>query len=720
MEYKRILKKDWKAKWIWAESEKESKNAWLCFNKSVNIEELPCEFKADIAVENKYWLYINGECAVREGGLKRGPSPTGCYFDSIDILPFLKKGENLISVLVWYWGNEASYSSSDAGQGGLLFEAVSDGLSIVSDDSWFVIKNPAFKEDKGKLQPNYRLPESNVYYDARSEIVGWNMPGYDFSGWQKASEYSVGGEGCWGETYSREIPMFKDSGLRDYENSKDYEGKSYRLKKKITLKVPYNAQLTPYLKVESSAGKKIVITTENTCTGSIHSTYVTTDGEQEFESPAWFNGEQITYEIPSEVTIKSLKYRESGYNTEFCGSFTCEKSRLNTLWQKSLRTLYVTMRDNFMDCPDRERAQWWGDVTNEMFMTMYSLAPSAYHLYRKGVRTMLSYIDPETKVLQTVVPIKNDYFELPCQQLAGVCGFYTYYMYTGDKEFIDEVYSAALDYVNLWEMQKNGLVKHRGGSWDWQDWGEKIDVAPLENAWYYYALSNLKHMAEIRDDEKTAKEIEDRMKKLYSAYQTLWSGDGYRSVGNKGYDDRGNAVAVLAGLCPEENYEKMKDLLFNVRNASPYMEYYVLESLCRMGEYTLAQNRMCERYKEMIEEDYSTLWENWIKNDGTSNHAWTGGPLVIISKYFAGIKPITAGYGKFEIKPQYDMFENVSCTVPSVKGDIVLNISKNNKTVIDITYPEDTEAVIYIPENAEVTVNGKKPNETENISFVNL
>ncbi|MBR6531565.1 MAG: glycoside hydrolase, partial [Clostridia bacterium] len=585
MEYKRILKDNWKAKWIWQDSERLSKNVWLCFNKKVNIQVLPSQLDAHIAAENKYWLYINGTCVIREGGLKRGPTPTGCYFDMVDIAPYLVKGENLLSVLVWYWGNEASYSSSDAGQGGLLFEAECDDISILSDNSWSVMRNPAFLEDTGKLQPNYRIPESNVYYDARLEIADWYKPSYDFSCWQRADEYAVGGDGCWGELYSRDIPQFKDFGLTDYINSKDYEGKSFRIKNKIILRAPYNAQLTPYLEVEAAAGRKIVITTENTHTGAIHSTYVTKDGVQAFESPAWFNGELITYEIPSGVKILSLKYRESGYNTEFCGSFNCENEGMNILWQKSLRTLYVTMRDNFMDCPDRERAQWWGDVTNEMMLTMYSLAPSSYHLYLKGVSTMLAYIDPETKVLQTVVPIKNDYFELPCQQLAGVCGFWTYYMYTGDKEFIRSVYSHAADYINLWAVQPDGLLEHRPGSWDWQDWGTKIDVAPLENAWYYYALSCVKNMAELLGDQKAVSEFDCRKKALYSSYQSLWSGEGYRSHGNKEYDDRGNAIAVLSGLCPEANFDKIRNILLNTRNSSPYMEYYVLEALCKMGEY---------------------------------------------------------------------------------------------------------------------------------------
>ncbi len=719
MEYQRALKNDWKAKWIWLNEEKKSKNAWLCFNKKINLTELPKKLVAKIAAENKYWLYINGKCVIREGGLKRGPSPTGCYYDEVDISKQLVKGENLISVLVWYWGNESSYSSSDAGQGGLLFEAENDDISIISDNSWRVMKNPAFIEDMGKLQPNYRLPESNVYYDARKEIADWNKLDFDFSHWADADEYSLGGEGYWGETYCRDIPLFKDFGLKNYENSKEFEGVSFRLNKKITLKVPYNAQLTPYLEVEARAGKKIVITTENTCTGSIHSTYVTKDGVQAFESPAWFNGEQITYEIPSGVKIISLKYRESGYNTEFCGSFFCENSGMNTLWQKSLRTLYVTMRDNFMDCPDRERAQWWGDVTNEMMLTVYSLAPSSYQLYRKGVSTMLSYIDPKTKVLQTVVPIKNDYFELPCQQLAGVGGFWTYFMYTGDKEFIKSVYRASVDYINLWKMQNNGLVEHRSGSWDWQDWGDKIDVAPLENAWYYYALTAVKNMAQLLSDGNAADEFEYRMKSLYIAYQTLWTGEGYRSPDNNGYDDRGNAVAVLSGLCPEENYGKIKDILFGTRNSSPYMEYYVLESLCKAGEFALAEQRMCERYSEMIDEDYTTLWENWIKKDGTSNHAWSGGPLVIMSKHIAGIKPLSAGYEKIEIKPQYNLHKSISCTVPAIIGDIRLDIAADSeKTAINLEYPQNAEVVLHIPENAVVTANGKTVNANGNKQII--
>ena len=717
MNYERPLKNNWKAKWIWQKEKKSSKNIWLCFNKRVSIQSVPEELSASIAAENKYWLYINGELVVREGGLKRGPTPTGIYYDELDIAPYLRSGENLISVLVWYWGKKVSYSSTDAGMGGLLFEAEGEGVSILSDCSWSVMKNPAFKRDRGRLQPNYRLPESNVYYDARAEIAEWNKPSCDFSHWKKATEYDIGGKGVWGETYKRDIPFFKDFGLKDYENSSDFVNRTYKKKTAVTVKVPYNAQMTPYLEVKAKAGKKIVITTDNVRLESIHSTYVTRDGYQSFEAPAWFNGERVTYEIPGGVEVISLKYRESGYNTEFCGEFICDNEDMNSLWQKSLRTLYVTLRDNFMDCPDRERAQWWGDGTNEMFMAMYCLDEAFCQLYRKGISTMISFINPETKVMPTVVPIKNDFFELPMQQLAGICGFWTYYLYTGDAEAVEYVYKPSIDYINLWETDENGLVRHKNGSWDWFDWGDRIDAPILENAWYYYALSSMVKMAELLGDKTQAEVFRAKMVKLYDAYKVFWTGEGYRSNGYEGYDDRGNAIAVLSGLCPAENYGKIRELLFNVRNSSPYMEYYVLETLCFMGEYELAQRRMCERYKEMIDEDYSTLWENWVKDWGTMNHAWTGGPLVVMSKHLAGIKPLSAGWEKYEIKPQYALQKNLSCTVPAIKGEIKLEYTtSDDKIIIKLSCPENAEGVLYAPENAEITVNGVSVSECPYIS----
>lgn len=701
-------KADWQAKWIWDKENITKKNVWMCFSKTVNLAAVPDELFAHISADSKYWLYINGETAVYEGSVKRGPTKDSGYYDSIDISPYLKEGENIFCALVWYWDNEKSFSYSGSGQGGFIFEAVNEDIVIISDNSWKVKRHDAYI-DSSLYPPNYRLPEYSIYFDARRDFGNWKIADYDTSSWDNATEYAVGGESAYGKLYPRGIPFIKDFGLKFYENSHLYE--NYTVKKlfgeKITVDVPYNAQLTPYLKIIAPAGKKIRITTENTLIGAVSTTYITKEGEQEFESPGWFNGEHITYKIPKGVTVLSLQYRETGYDTEFSGNFTCDDEFLNSLWQKSLRTLYVTMRDNFMDCPDRERAQWWGDVTSEMIMTMYSLDCNSYLLYQKGVEAMLSHID-ETKVLQTVVPINDEYFELPVQQLAGIVGFYTYFEYTGDAEFLENVYSASIDYLKLWDIGENNLVVHRSGSWDWPDWGSKADMTAIENAWVYYALSAVEKMAYVLEKDDDITFISERKATISNGYKALWTENGFKSGSVKKPDDRANALAVLSGLATEEQYSAIKTVLTTIKNSSPYMEYYVLEALCKMGEYEDAKNRIKDRYFDMVTEDYSTLWEFWDAWRGTKNHAWSGGPLVIMSKHFAGITPLTSGYESVKIDPQYSLSDRMTCTVPSVKGLITVNYKKTaEKYVINITLPEEIEADICVPLGAELSINSE-------------
>ena len=85
-------KADWSAQWIWDKESLTEENVWMCLNKKVTLDKLPKKLVADISADSKYWLYINGEAVVFEGGVKRGPNENGSYYDSIDIAPYLRKG----------------------------------------------------------------------------------------------------------------------------------------------------------------------------------------------------------------------------------------------------------------------------------------------------------------------------------------------------------------------------------------------------------------------------------------------------------------------------------------------------------------------------------------------------------------------------------------------------------------------------------------------------
>ena len=96
----------WRAKRIAINTSQNESNTWIDFRKDIDLATVPSRVTAKIACDSKYWLWINGEMAVFEGQLKRGPTPNDTYYDEVDIAPYLKEGQNTIAVLLWYFGKD--------------------------------------------------------------------------------------------------------------------------------------------------------------------------------------------------------------------------------------------------------------------------------------------------------------------------------------------------------------------------------------------------------------------------------------------------------------------------------------------------------------------------------------------------------------------------------------------------------------------------------------
>lgn len=713
----------WQAQWIWA-GDNITMHNWLCLRKKVTLQEAPASVIARIAVDSRYWLWINGKKVIEDGQVKRGPNENDSYFEYVDITPYLQKGENTFAVLAFYFGNDSKYYSyHSSGQGAFVMEADLGDVLLKTDESWKVKKHPAFlnrQELKGE-GPTTRIPEEHNYYDARLEagLESWQAPAFDDSTWENAIVYGNVGDAPWGGLWERSIPQMKYWERTAFENPEAFAPYKAGTKETVSvgMRVPYNMQLQPYLKVEAPAGLEIQILSDGK--DAINTYYVTKEGVQEFEGWHWMSAQTLTYVIPAGVKVLDLQYRQSGYHTEFAGSFTCNDENLNILWKKALYTLYITMRDTYMDCPDRERAQWWGDCTNESHMTFYALDPDSYLLYRKGVDTVVGwqrkdvYPATQTNILQTVVPITNHYFELPFQQLAGVYGFWTYYLYTGETDLLEQVYQPSMDYLKMWVLGQDGLVAHRLGNWDWPDWGEKFDVPVMENAWYVLALTAVKNMAQVLGITKDMPLIEKRLQSISAAFKSkYWTEKGYHapqeSYEENGYsykfsrpeqpDDRANALAVLAGLADQERYPVILEVLKNQFNSSPYMEKYVLDAMFFMGCEADALARMRLRYQEMIDHESTTLWEHFINGWGTRNHAWTGGPLINLSGHVAGVWPEKAGYEVYHVIPQLGDIHELSVLVPSVKGDIKVEICRKEDEIrMVLESPAGTVARVGVP-----------------------
>lgn len=138
--------------------------SWLCFRKEISVEKDASHNLLKIAADSKYWLWINGELVVREGGLKRGPNPKDTYCDILQDVKGLVPGKNTIALLVWYFGKEG-FSHRNSPTAGVSVDLTIGKRCYISDDSWKACIHPSFYIPKG-IKPNYRLPESNIGFDA--------------------------------------------------------------------------------------------------------------------------------------------------------------------------------------------------------------------------------------------------------------------------------------------------------------------------------------------------------------------------------------------------------------------------------------------------------------------------------------------------------------------------------------------------------------------------
>jgi len=705
---------EWSAQWIGPE-DGGAENLWLSYRKNFDLSDKPDSAPAQIAVDSKYWLWVNGKMAVREGGLKRGPTPQDSYYDQLDLAKYLRKGNNTIAVLVWHFGKDG-FAHNDSGKAGLIFEMTAGQTKVLSDDSWRVLEHPAYSSTEEGPEPNYRLAESNISFDAREDIPNWYLPGFDDSNWQAPAQFGGASSEPWGQLAKRPIGQWKDYGLAEYQNSDEIPARSNG--GRIICKLPYNAQITPYLKVKAPAGKKIDIRTDHYHGGgppNVRAVYITRAGVQEYESPGWMNGHKVYYTIPAGVEVLSLKFRQSGYDTEFTGHFECSDDFYNRLVKKAVRTLYVTMRDNYMDCPDRERAQWWGDEAIELGEAFYALDLKSHALAKKGIRELVNW-QRDNGVLYSPVPQGNWKKELPTQMLASIgrYGFWNYYLYTGDAETIKYAYPAVKRYLDLWELQDNGLVKMRPGEWTWGDWGENQDMPLLYNGWYFMALRAAAQMAELAGRDEDIQGYRQKADRLAESFnRELWTGEFYRSANHQGPpDDRGNALAVVTGLVRPEKFERIRKVLNEQYYASPYMEKYVLEALFQMGYATDALERMKKRYGDIVASEYTTLPEQFHQGkNNTHNHAWSGGPLTLLYSYVAGVVPSKPGFESFWVRPHLGGLRHISAGFETVKGRIEVDLENTNGVfTAAVLVPNSTSATVWIPagdDDQTIKANGQ-------------
>lgn len=780
-----------KARWIW-KSETVKNNDWGAFKRTFTLESVPERAEMKIACDSKYWLYVNGELAVGEGGLRRGPNSRDTYYDVVDVAAYLQEGRNDFSLLVWYWGPGNDFMHHfDSGKGGLivsteLVDTAGKKTVATGDGLWWAATEKAYAF--GEKGTNVYLGESSIVYDAR-QAVEWMSMDFDpeEAGWELAQivgndekDTGYAGDAPWNVLVERPIPQWKDYGLTTVGATEC----SVSTEKGVTryeIPLPYNMQIYPYLELGAGtqAGAKVEAFTETYDLSELKLTYTACAGEQKYESPGWISGDLLIFTVTEGAEVMRLGYRQTGYNVEsgkdtlfagyfdgtlreddatlsgFNGGWTWkeeEVSRYNNfydeVWTKAAYSLYVCIRDTYMDCPDRERGQYIGDAINEIEETFYALGTQTNGLSAKAIREICAgqvryrYQGKNYYAMSCIEPV-NYIHEIPIQVLGTAVAAWNYYLFTGDETVPQDCFTAMYNYLTNYSFETSGAytgtiimrtekeLKEKLNTLDqWSDWGNNQDTRIAITCWWYLSAKALRSMADIEGVEVTQEQVawlDEGLERIENNFERFWNGDlqayatdwgeawnnpAAKEDGTHLVDDRVNALAVVAGLVPEERYPALRLVFMGddsqpaYENASIYMEKYVLDALCQMGYCEEAMERMAKRYLPIVnDKTSSTLPELWNEGgvsdyenyEGTKNHGWSGGPLTMLSRYVGGVAPTEPGYAAWRVLPQLGNFEEISLAVPAQIGSIVMTLSrKEGRTEMVLTSPGG-KATVYVP-----------------------
>ena len=643
-----------RAKWIWTKDNLTADQKIVVRKKFV-AEEVPASAKAYIACDTKFWLWINGELVVYEGGVFRESLPGCGYAEEVELAPYLKKGENVIAAFVWFFGN-GGRNNVNSGEAGFVFSC--ESLGLYSGEDFLVCEHPAYVKT-GAPHPAYLYGGDNVGFDARLDFGDFTEPAFNDSSFEHATVYE---NRVWGDSFLSPLPLLWTADEQELPYEKTTEG--------VIGTLPYAMTLSVCFELEAEGGEVIDIRTDrytiNGGPGDEHHQYnghrieyTAAAGLNSYKCPMYLYGEKVLMTFPDTVKLKKLFFIESGYNTKLIGSFRTDNELFNRLIEKSIRTLYVCMRNNFMDCPDRERGQWIGDVSVQAPQVFFVCDPEGVKLLKKSIMDFIQLRKGD--VLVGNVPGQH-FSELPGQSLValsdvGLLG--EYYRYTLDEEVLQLALEPAVNYLKLWDLDERGLLVPRKGNWYWFDHLWNVDAAVLENCSYVAAARFALKMAEVTGRHEFDDFLQKRVESICAGIEKyFWKGKYYAS--GEFVDDRANALTVLVGVCPPERFPKVRTILLSVFNATTYMERFVLKALCEMGYIEDAYHRMMSRYYNLAVNENSTLWEDFYIL-GTRNHAWSGCPLEIAFRYFLGLKTEDA-FKTYTIDPVPGLFKEIACS----------------------------------------------------------
>jgi hypothetical protein len=431
----------------------------------------------------------------------------------------------------------------------------------------------------------------------------------------------------------------------------------------------------------------------------------------------------IYVEIPASVTLDRVDIHYEYLPVRYPGFFVCNDGELNRIWHISTRTLHMTTREFFIDGIKRDRWVWSGDAIQSYLMNYYLFFET--EAVKRTIR-LLRGKDPVTAHVNTIMDYTFYWF----------MSIYDYYLYTGDKHFVTQIYphtQTMMDYV-LGRTNANGMVEGLPGDWVFIDWADGVldkkgEVA-FEQILFCKSLETMALCAGLADDKDGAEAYTKRADELRGKLWPAFWDESKQALAHNRVDGKrsdtvtryANIFAIRFDYADASAKEAIRDTVLlndDIRKiTTPYMRFYELDALCLLGEYDRVMKEIKAYWGGMLEQGATTFWEKYDPNDTGEEHlamygrpygkslchAWGASPLYLLGKYFLGVRPVKPGYGEFVVEPVLGGLEWMEGDVPTPYGKIQLYMDRET---INVSTPGGSGYIIFTSRSEPLSNAGR-------------
>ena len=378
-------------------------------------------------------------------------------------------------------------------------------------------------------------------------------------------------------------------------------------------------------------------------------------------------------------------------------SFECDDPLINKLWKICEYTMLLNSREGFFDGIKRDRWVWSGDAYQSYFVNYYLAFDK--DIVKRTIR-MLRGSQPMLKHINTIC----DY------TFYWLCSIWDYYFYTGDKDFVLDIYPDMKEVLSFVEgrLTPDGMFERKPDDWVFMDWSTFDPAGPIcaEQMVLCKAYDSFSRCASLVGDEKTARRtreragyIKEKINELYWCEEKGAFVDCYKS-GRNNVTRHANIFAILFNLTTKERQAIiLENVIYNKEITpitTPYFEFYELDAMCRIGDFKYMTDMLNSYWGGMLRLGATTIWEEFDptkqgiehyemyggKYEKSLCHAWGASPIYLLGKYALGVYPTKAGYEEYEVKPNLMCFEHFCGTVPTPQGTVTVKVDDSIVTVI--------------------------------------